>query len=248
MRMRRWVIAVLTFALLVGGCSGAQPGGQAPEVEEDYSPDRFAAWAVPVQSVFTGIEGVYLLGRDHEAKQVVLHVRTQEAVERVEEARLQAGLPEHVIRVVAEPGLLSEKQPLAGCQVDDPPRPEPDGVWLEVDPQALQAGDPFAFMVAGLSADAGHVTRGVDSYLECWDGTTWSPRYILYADRGNGPFVQLHGPAIIDAVGLGGPGPEQVVLPDTLEPGWYRLRKEFSVTGEDGTTQKEAFAYVQVES
>jgi len=258
--MRKQWVTILAAALVLAGCSTAKEGGPAPAGEarpsnlipvleegEDFSPERFGKWVAHVDGVFSGIEGVYIRGRDDDAKQIVLYARTQETVERVEQARLQAGLPEHVIRVVAGPDLLSEREPLKGCELEDPPRPEPEGVWLELDPAPVRAGDSFAFNVAGVAADFGRVTRGIDSYLECWDGSAWSPRYILYAGIGDRqPSLELCGPAIIDAIGLGGPGPEHLVLPDSLEPGWYRLRKEVSVTGEDGSRVHEAFAFVRV--
>lgn len=97
-------------------------------------------------------------------------------------------------------------------------RPEPEGAWLKLDPVPERPGDAFAFTVEGVPADFERVTRGIDAYLECWDGTAWSLRYILFAGIGDGtPSYQVYGPVVVPAVGLGGPGPERLVLPDSLE-------------------------------
>ncbi|HYF94195.1 MAG TPA: GerMN domain-containing protein [Symbiobacteriaceae bacterium] len=91
------------------------------------------------------------------------------------------------------------------------------------------------------------IMRGVDSYLECWDGSDWSPRYMLQVGHGSSdakPMAIIAGDNIRPLLGLGGPGPETLVLPDKIPPGWYRIRKQVHV----GTAQQTLTAVFEVKA
>jgi hypothetical protein len=57
------------------------------------------------------------------------------------------------------------------------------------------------------------------------------------------PTARIYGPgAVIVSLGLIGPGPEDLVLPEHMPPGWYRIRKNVSV----GSQQQTLTAMFQV--
>jgi hypothetical protein len=72
------------------------------------------------------------------------------------------------------------------------------------------------------------MTRGVWFVLEQEVGESWTHRYDLTSDGpGAGWPVAWHvagedGFAVED-IGVGGPGPDHVVIPDTAEPGTWRI-------------------------
>lgn len=127
---------------------------------------------------------------------------------------------------------------VADCSAKEPPTdsPHPPGqLWLSITTGVVRPGEHVAIMVEGdLTATA---TRGVDSYLECWTGREWVTKFVMIVKSDGGlskPVTRpypLPRPETIVSLGLSGPGPEPLALPEDLAPGWYRIRKEVSLRG-----------------
>jgi hypothetical protein len=70
------------------------------------------------------------------------------------------------------------------------------------------------------------MVRGIMFVLEQEVGSTWVYRYLLLSDA-NGGVPQWFGAdredVAVEDVGMGGPGPDRVVIPDVAEPGSWRL-------------------------
>ncbi|WP_256837645.1 hypothetical protein [Ornithinimicrobium faecis] len=89
------------------------------------------------------------------------------------------------------------------------------------DPTTVSAGD-----LVELSFPQ-ETERGVPWVLEEQDGDTWHQRYLLWSD-GNGGTPDWVGHEDEerwgwDDVGVSGPGPDTVLVPDTAAAGPYRL-------------------------
>lgn len=97
------------------------------------------------------------------------------------------------------------------------------------------------------SRQPGTIYRGIPSFLECWDGEDWVPKYIMFTNgKPHARPYPLPPDAAIPGVALRGPGPERVHLPVTLKPGWYRIRKEFDLETEGAILAKTIYTWLRV--
>ncbi len=93
------------------------------------------------------------------------------------------------------------------------------------------------------------IERGVDSYLECWNGKVWLTNYLLvsthFSDKG--PTAHPYpGDVGYPLIGIPGPGPERIRLPGDLKPGWYQIRKAFRVQDGKSSVPHTAYGRLQV--
>lgn len=227
------------------GEGGRPEAGQRP-IDQVVIPrdvlDRLPELAA-LQQKLMQVDGVLMVGTDHRKGKVLVGVRSLEAKARVEAVIAREGVAPEWVEIFGGAGLLSEERPLEGCKLADPPRPDPGEQRLEIDPPVAAPGEEFTLRVRGVPE--AEITRGVVAYLECWDGETWSPRFYLFTAYGGGrPHSVLYGgPVGVVALGLAGPGPEPHVVPEQLEPGWYRIRKPLVRTPK---VPGEVFGYIQV--
>ncbi|MGE5675871.1 MAG: hypothetical protein ACM3XM_18645 [Mycobacterium leprae] len=187
-----------------------------------------------VRNATAGIPYVTAMGYDEGQNKVVIDVGTLEAKQAVEQAVSGLDLPEGFVEIRHPQRLLSEAAPCEGCLSTAPPNGGEGGLLI---PAVMNPGEAFALSIL-VSAPAGQIPRGVDSYLECWDGRHWSPRYIFLVGPGdpdNRASAQIMGNQVLLAIGLPGPGPERLALPTTIPKGWYRLRKEVIVKSKQQT-------------
>jgi hypothetical protein len=184
---------------------------------------------------------VFSWGLDSRQDKLEIAVGTLEARHAVEQAVTKVGLPLDAVLIHQPIPALSEAAPFEGCQTTTG-KPPGENTGLRLTPANLKPGQPLQLKVTA----GGDVMRGVDSYLECWDGKGWSTRYLLEVGWGSPeakPTARIYGPgAVIVSLGLIGPGPEDLVLPEHMPPGWYRIRKNVSV----GSQQQTLTAMFQV--
>lgn len=120
---------------------------------------------------------------------------------------------------------------VAGCSTILDPLPargpaDPEAAMapdvMTADPAVVAPGG-----VVGLGFPDG-TTRGVLFVLERRAGDTWDHHYNLLSD-GPGPGWERawhpadEGPLAVEDIGVGGPGPDRVPIPETAEPGEYRI-------------------------
>jgi hypothetical protein len=119
---------------------------------------------------------------------------------------------------------------VSACSLLDPPAArgpaDPDAVMapdlITADPAVVAPGG-----VVGLGFPE-DTTRGVLFVLERRAGDAWDHRYNLLSD-GPGPDWQRawhpadEGPLAVEDIGVGGPGPDRVPIPEVAEPGDYRI-------------------------
>lgn len=232
--VRRLAVILTGYALLLAGVLAGQQPTWRPREPKDLASLQTALHT----------EGVAYSSVDYSAEQVVFGVRTREAKERIQRQMRRMHLKPEVVRFEPESGLLSEVRPLEGCQLTNPPRPDIGSPYLALSLETAPPGTDLTFTI--VDEPAADVTRGVDSYLECWDGQGWSPRFILFTDVHGGPSSLVYGTVAIISLGLPGTGPEVVRLPDQLHPGWYRLRKGYVTGGGETLRQRTGLAYLQV--
>lgn len=70
------------------------------------------------------------------------------------------------------------------------------------------------------------MVRGIMFVLEQEVGSTWVYRYLLLSDANGGEpqwFTADREDVAIEDVGIAGPGPDRVVIPDVAAPGSWRL-------------------------
>lgn len=111
----------------------------------------------------------------------------------------------------------------------------------------VRAGEEITITIE--SRHSGTISRGIDSYLECWDGRDWVTKYLLVTPHQSGMKPSSHPypfEGAIISIGLIGPGPERIRLPGNLRPGWYRLRKEFYLEDEKSSISQTAYARLRV--
>lgn len=129
------------------------------------------------------------------------------------------------------PGGGSEKAPSLACGSTLPKAdPAEEGPFsLVLSRTEVRAGEEITITIYGQQTV--NIFKGVDSYLECWDGKGWVTRYLLVTAYSNGePSVHPYPSDVaIPSLGLPGPGPERIRLPGDLKSGWYRIRKTFGL-------------------
>ncbi|HEU5326208.1 MAG TPA: hypothetical protein VFV59_10035 [Candidatus Limnocylindria bacterium] len=70
------------------------------------------------------------------------------------------------------------------------------------------------------------MVRGIMFVLEREVGSTWVYRYLLISDANGGEpqwYPADRDDVAVEDVGIAGPGPDRVVIPDVAEPGSWRL-------------------------
>jgi len=70
--------------------------------------------------------------------------------------------------------------------------------------------------------------RGIHFVLEMQVGDTWTLSYNLLSDWGEGRAPEAYAVGESEgfsypAIGIGGPGPDALVIPDDVSPGSYRI-------------------------
>lgn len=116
--------------------------------------------------------------------------------------------------------------PGRGCQVDKLPElaEQPSPYPLKIGEAPLRPGKAFTLAVEG-----DNLTRGVNAYLECWNGKAWTPQFILLS--WDPPKAVPYKPDLaIEDIGFDAARPGRFVLPAEISPGWYRLRLDVSGT------------------
>lgn len=113
--------------------------------------------------------------------------------------------------------------------------------------QVVKSGELITITIDGDLPTGTQIVRGIDSYLECWAGSGWSTRFLMLT--GNPPYYKrypLPSGMRIEDLGLLGSGPEPVQIPETITPGWYRIRKEFRLERGPEHEKHTVYAYVTV--
>ncbi|MGH3483041.1 MAG: hypothetical protein ACRDPQ_07360 [Nocardioidaceae bacterium] len=94
---------------------------------------------------------------------------------------------------------------------------------MEVSPQRVRPGGQLALRFPD------HQMRGIAFALDVWEDGGWQTRFHLTSDGGNLNWTptswtadDAEGRAVPD-IGVAGPGPDHVVIPESAEPGSYRL-------------------------
>lgn len=216
----------------------------------DYTFAQLQGWYRELGQELWGIRGVTMTDVDEGRNRIVIQVGTAEAGPAVREVVVGLGIPPAAVVVNEPEHPLSEADPLAGCLLQDPP-PGPRSsspIALALSQETVRPGMELTMAISGV--DTAGETRGIDSYLECWDGTGWSPRFTLFSTSwtdDHGPQAIFYGlGGAIPAVGFDAATPEPVRLPDQLLPGWYRIRKDFSIRENDRLVDYELFVQFQV--
>jgi hypothetical protein len=126
--------------------------------------------------------------------------------------------------------LLAAAILLTACGALDPsssPLPWP------IDPDA--GSDPARMVVQPAAAQPGEIValqfpggwdRGVLFALDAARDGGWERRFYLLSDANGGATAWYRPDAddlMVEMVGIGGPGPDHVPIPDVLEPGDYRI-------------------------
>lgn len=132
---------------------------------------------------------------------------------------------------------FSEQQPL--CSVKHPPvNAAEEAVTLRLSTASARPGQELTMTFSGVGSE--RISRGTSSYLDCWNGRKWTTLYVLLGEVHGLAAVKYPLPPdyAIFAVEVMGPGPEPARLPDGLEPGWYRVRREIEWRDEDAHQSK----------
>lgn len=138
----------------------------------------------------------------------------------------------------------------ASCQSKVPETDSAEASPFRLTPSKTQvwAGEEITIMIE--SRQPGSIERGIDAYLECWDGENWVTKYTLITPLENdrGPYVYPYPAGVpIEDIALLGPGPDIIRLPGNLKPGWYRIRKRFSlVLGNGEYVSQTAYARLRI--
>lgn len=182
----------------------------------EYSIEHLSGWYAKLQAIPLGATWTDL---DEARNRIALGVQTREAKARIEAEIARLNIPREAVVIEAPKHLLSEANPLEGCVLDVKP-PTPNGPGLLLSNTEVVAGERITLTLPV----QGDVTRGAYADLECWTGQEWVPVFTLHHRNGE-PTVYLFNPNR-DLVGIDGPGPEPVLVPPQLKPGWYRIRKD----------------------
>lgn len=148
------------------------------------------------------------------------------------------------------PGSGPEKAPSLAC-ISTLPEADPaeEGLFRLIPSRTeVRAGEEITITIS--SQQPVSILRGVDSYLECWDGKEWAIKYLLLTAVSSDSKPSAHPyPATnvaIESIGLIGPGPDAIRLPGDLRPGWYRLRKTFRLENGKSSVARTAYARLWV--
>lgn len=102
-----------------------------------------------------------------------------------------------------------------------PDPPELDEVSISLAPTALGPGDLVSLSFPETSQ------RGGFFQLQAWTGSTWADAiYLLESDAGESgqpSWVVIGEGAGTDDYGVGGPGPDRIQLPESIDPGYWLL-------------------------
>ena len=108
-------------------------------------------------------------------------------------------------------------------QGGSPPPDEPDETTWKMSPESPAPGEQF-------TVDTEGDQRGFSWRLEVRDGAEWRLEWILTSDAlGDDPAAyrwqdaEQQDDRIVDDLGIAGPSPDRLVLPERLSPGIYRL-------------------------
>lgn len=118
---------------------------------------------------------------------------------------------------------LSRSAPSADApEPDDTDQSPPDSVFgtFELSPPDPQAGETFAATFDPENVRGGYFT------LEQWSGSEWlPPAFLLESDANGGPptWAAIDGEFATLDYGVGGAGPDGLVMPDDIETGLWRL-------------------------
>lgn len=234
--MLKWQRLLVVGALLLTlAALGAARLVRSPESTAEpplTDSERYALYR-ELESRASQFPGVTYMGYDGQMDQLYIGVGTQESADGVRRETASLGLPPDSVRLETPERMLSETDPLAGCITHLLPAGETDTLLLSS--KSLKAGESFTLTLPAGGAK-GDVTRGIDAYLECWDGKAWTPRYTLFTAHNQYPprAVVYNPTGPIISLGLSGPGPEPHVLPSGIRPGWYRISKR-AAGGEPAT-------------
>jgi hypothetical protein len=121
--------------------------------------------------------------------------------------------------VAGEPG-----EPSTGLDPTKAPHLEPR--WhgsMKVSPEKLSPCEQVAMRFPDRQ------TRGIAFALDAWEDSTWRTRFYLTSDGGSlnstptwWSIEDDENRAVID-IGIGGPGPDHVLIPESAATGTYRL-------------------------
>jgi|GEM_PF-2748033 len=207
----------------------------------EYDFPQLSQWYERLGEHVWQVKSVSWTDIDEKANRIRIGVGTLEGKAQLEEAVRRAGVPPLAVIIDIPEGALSEANPLAGCQLGEkPPLPEERSPYaLRASAETASPEQEITLTVEGTKPQV--ATRGIDSYLECWDGLNWSPRFILFSERGtDGPHAIIYSRnTTIPALGIDATRPANLKLPGQLSPGWYRIRIDVSVT-ESGTSVSHA--------
>jgi hypothetical protein len=146
----------------------------------------------------------------------------------------------------SDPGPTAGKQTNRSDCSEPPSRQESpgnQGISLQTKPVVTPGEEITLTIVSGEPLD---ITRGVASYLECWNGHEWATKYTLLT-RFSDQSPTLAGPdQPVPAIALLGPGPEPIRMPGKLLPGSYRIRKQIFARDRLKDGSLTIYAYVQV--
>lgn len=189
-------------------------------------------WYAQLRDHLWQVESVRWTDIDERVNRIAIGVGTVEGKAQLEAIIRRVGVPRPAVIIDLPKGALSEVNPLAGCRTrQKPPQPEERLPFtLNLSDEAVVPGKEIVLTVEG--AQQGEVLRGLPAYLECWDGSRWSPRFAMYSEgAGGGPSTEIYNAhSAIPSVGFDGSRPARFKLPDRLSPGWYRIRMHVSTT------------------
>lgn len=137
--------------------------------------------------------------------------------------------------------------PNVACKQPPSSAHPPDGahVQLILSVNEAKPGEEITMTIGGPQSTK--IIRGLSSYLECWDGSQWMPRFVLIAGNGSiSSAIPFEKHPIVPSIGLDGPGPDKIRLPEVVQPGLYRIRKTVSLTIEGQSSDHTLHALIEI--
>lgn len=152
---------------------------------------------------------------------VVTQLPSRSPAEVVLRAPSKTASPATVESVEPSPGATTEHASSQGAEGPYDPNAEMRPDLMKVDPAAAAAGQPVELHFPEGTG------RGVAHVLEERVTGGWQVRYYLTATDGHGGEQPGWAPAgaqwVWPDIGMRGPGPEVIRVPDTAKPGQYRI-------------------------